>query len=150
MIHNFLSIFRWTAWPFFHSPESLPSELGLSARTDVFALKAFCKRRLDKLNDARLENQKRRLVEQLREEKEKRKKKRGFFHNADKENKQESSFKKQKTELVKSRRISIGWLHYTYDQSRYVAAIRLSKGGGTRRIDINASAVKEEIIARAK
>ena len=137
----------------FHSPESLLDDLGLKAKGDIFALKAFCKRRLGKTSDEssqkdEIEEKKRRLVEQLREEKANKKKRRSSSHKSSKDSEEESPSKKKKKN-EKSRRVQIGWLHYNYKDSRYVA-VRTSKGGGTRRIDINASANKFEVIARAK
>ena len=137
----------------FHSPESLLDDLGLKAKGDIFALKAFCKRRLGKTSDEssqkdEIEEKKRRLVEQLREEKANKKKRRSSSHKSTKDSEEESPSKKKKKN-EKSRRVQIGWLHYNCKDSRYVA-VRTSKGGGTRRIDINASANKFEVIARAK
>lgn len=138
----------------FHSPESLLVDLGLRAKGDVFSLKAFCKRRLGKTSDESsqkgdIEEKKRRLVERLREEKENKKKRRSSSHKSTKESEEGSPSKKEKKKSDKSRRVQIGWLHYSYKDSRYVA-VRTAKGGGTRQIDIKASANKFEVIARAK
>lgn len=138
----------------FHSPDSLLVDLGLRAQGDLFSLRAFCKRRLGKTDEESshkgdIEEKKRRLVEQLREEKENKKKRRSFSHKSTKESDEESSSTKERKKNEKSRRVQLGWLHYSYKESRYVA-VRTAKGGGTRRIDIKASANKFEVIARAK
>lgn len=77
------------------------------------------------------------------------KKRRSSSPKSTKESEEESPSKKEKKKSEKSRRVQIGWLHYSYKDSRYVA-VRTSKGGGTRRIDIKASVNKFEVIARAK
>lgn len=85
----------------FHSPESLLDDLGLKAKGDIFALKAFCKRRLGKTRDEssqkdEIEEKKRRLVEQLREEKANKKKRRSSSHKSTKDSEEESPSKKKK------------------------------------------------------
>jgi len=71
------------------------------------------------------------------------------LHKSTQESEKESPSKKEKKKGEKSCHVQIGWLHYSYKDSRYVA-VRTAKGGGTRRIDIKASANKLEVIARAK
>ena len=133
-----------------HSPASLLADLGLAAKGDIFALKAFCERRLscEKAPRQDLEEKKKKLIEQLRQEKNEKKRKRSASQTSTNQE-IKSPAKKVKKEKEKSRRISIGWLHYSYKESRFVA-VRLARGGGTRRIDIKASSGKEEVIHLAK
>lgn len=142
-------------------PPSLLADLGLQAKGDIFALKAYCERRLSsgtgKSNEeppsnAVLEEKKRKLIEQLRNEKNKKKRKRvPSPTKAQAEPASEPPSKKASKDgkNENSRRISIGWLHYSYKESRFMA-VRMARGGGTRKIDVKASAGKEELIDIAK
>ena len=138
----------------FHSPDSLLLDLGLTAKGDILSLKAFCGRRLSNHSDVanedeRLEEKKLKLVRMLRKEKDSKKKRRRSNSRPTEESEQKQQPPHKVAKTSKSRRISLGWLHYSYKDSRYVA-VRLTRGGGTRKVDIDAAASKEEVIARAK
>lgn len=67
-----------------HSPPTLLADLGLEAKGDIFALKAFCARWLGKGSEKTsrggdLEEKKKKLTEQLREQKKQKEEKAGFF-----------------------------------------------------------------------
>ena len=75
-----------------------------------------------------LEEEKKKLIEQLRQEKNKKKRKRSSSHTSTKQE-PESPSKIVKKEKEKSWRISIGWLHYNYKELRFMS-VRFAKGGG--------------------
>ena len=49
----------------------------------------------------------------------------------------------------KSRKITLGWMHYSSKEKRFVT-VRLNNGGGTRRIDVPFDSTKQDLIAEGK
>ena len=126
------------------------TELGLQAKGDVFALKAFCNRRQltstsknavdgEKNN---YDDRKQKLLEQLQKGNQKKRKRSAEKHSS-------STKCKGTVEKYKTRKISLGWLHYSEEKERFVA-VRLSSGGGTRRLDVGSHFSKEKLIEEGK
>ena len=51
--------------------------------------------------------------------------------------------------MVKTRKVQIGWLHFSDDHQRYIS-VRLQKGGGTREVDVPLNADIQQIIQIAE
>ena len=127
------------------------TDLGLYAKGDIFALKAFCHRRQltftnknvvdDEKNDD-YEDRKRKLLEQLQAGNQKKRNKSVDKHSS-------SSMSRNPVEKYKTRKISLGWLHYSEEKGRFVA-VRLNNGGGTRRLDVGSHFNKEMLIEEGK
>lgn len=88
------------------------------------------------------EERKRKLLEQLQNGKQKKKVKSN-------EKTTSSTTAKASAERLKTRRISLGWLHFSKVQKRYVAA-RLRNGGGTRKLNVAQNSTKELLIDEGK
>ena len=126
------------------------TDLGLHAKGDIFALKAFCHRRQltftsknlvdDEKND--YEDRKRKLLAQLQTGSQKKRNKSVDKHSS-------SSMSKRPVEKYKTRKIFLGWLHYSENKERFVA-VRLNSGGGTRRLDVGSHFNKEMLIEEGK
>ncbi|KAK3730141.1 hypothetical protein QZH41_015851 [Actinostola sp. cb2023] len=121
-------------------------ELGLEAKGDVFALKAFCQRHISKQDqvhaDCGYDDRKRKLIEVLKKGKEKRK----YTKTEDRDS---ASHSASSVKTRKTRKIILGWMHYIHNQSRFVT-VRLNNGGGTRKIDLPSNASKDDIIQEGK
>lgn len=128
------------------------SELGLRAKGDVFALKAFCNRRQLTSNTTsknavdgektNYDDRKRKLLELLQKGNQKKRNQSAEKHSS-------STISKGTVEKYKTRKISLGWLHYSEEKERFVA-VRLNSGGGTRRLDVGSHFSKEMLIEEGK
>jgi len=122
-------------------------QLGLEAKGDVFALKAFRQRHISKQDQVHAvcgyDDRKRKLIEVFKKGKEKRK----YTKTEDRDSVASHSASSVKTH--KTRKIIIGWMHYIHNQSRFVT-VRLNNGGGTRKIDLPSNASKDYIIQEGK
>lgn len=126
------------------------ADLGLKAKGDIFALKAFCNRRQltgitkNAVTDGKTdyEDRKRKLLEQLQQGHQKKKKQSADKHSS-------STISKGTVEKYKTRKISLGWLHYCEEKQRFVA-VRLSNGGGTRRLDVGSHFSKDMLVEEGK
>jgi len=56
---------------------------------------------------------------------------------------------KVKKESVKKRKITLGWMHYSTKEKRFIT-VRLTSGGGTRRVDVPGHSAKDDLIAEAR
>ena len=123
-------------------------DLGPQAKGDIFALKAFCQRHQltitskntaeDEKND--YEDRKRKLLEQLQKGNQKKKSKSGD---------NSSNTSKRHVKKYKTHKISLGLLHYSEEKEWYVA-VRLSSGGGTRKLDVGSHFTKDMLIEEGK
>lgn len=124
------------------------ADLGLQAKGDIFALKAFCDRRQlaitnkSPVNDekANYEDRKKKLLELLQK---------GNKRSKNVGENSSSTMSKAPVERCKTRKISLGWLHYSEEKERFVA-VRLSGRGGTRRIDVGSHFSKDRLIEEGK
>ena len=120
-------------------------ELGLETKGDLFALKAFCRVSTSRHGQAGYsdyEERKRKLLEELQKGKQN---KRFKSDNA-------SCTTTKRTALggqSKTRKVSLGWLHFSSKQGRFIA-VRLNNGGGTRKLDVASDSSKEAIIREGK
>lgn len=123
-------------------------ELGLTAKGDIFALKAFCQRHtiaststpVIDVKKTDFEERKRKLLEQLEIGKSKKKVK---------SNEKSSSSCTSTNTGVKTRKISLGWLNYSERQKRFVP-VRQINGGKSRRLSVATNANKQDIIEEGK
>ena len=54
-----------------------------------------------------------------------------------------------KKETIKKRKVTLGWMHYSLKGKRFIT-VRLTSGGGTRRVDVPGHSTKEDLIAEAR
>lgn len=107
-------------------------ELGMSAKGDLLAMRAFCEGKFNaKVSEK--ESLKKNLDQQLSKRKKKISEAPGSSTGSIKEKK------------VKTRRVQLGWLHYKPKKGRYVM-VRTSDGGGTRDVDLPRGSTKEDIV----
>ncbi|KAK3754776.1 hypothetical protein QZH41_019695, partial [Actinostola sp. cb2023] len=104
-------------------------ELGLTAQGDRLALKAFC-------DEKPADERKLTLLKQLKQR-----------WNSTK--KVDGSNPKPKNKEVKTRRVMLGWMRYDKKPGRYVR-VSLTKGGGTRKMDLPINFSKNDVIEYAK
>ena len=50
---------------------------------------------------------------------------------------------------MKKRKITLGWMHYSTKEKRFIT-VRLASGGGTRRVDVPGLSTKEDLIEEAR
>ena len=129
----------------FATDESL-QDLGLTAKGDIFAVKAFCQRqsKMHQTVEDDYEERKRKLVEELQKGRErvKSRKTKAASNNSHSQN-------TVKKESVKKRKITLGWMHYSTKEKRFIT-VRLASGGGTRRVDVPGHSTKEDLIEEAR
>ena len=106
-----------------YASDSALDELGLTAKGDLFALRAFCQK-------------KKKLLEQIFSKRKKKSSSVGARSNS------------SEKENVKTRKVLLGWLHYKPEKRKYVM-IRTPDGGGTRDVDLPHDSTKEDIVEYA-
>ena len=120
--------------------------LGLSKRGDLICLRRFCVEKVQESeNQERLneKNEKKDLLEKILEK------------NKSKRRLETVSSLPQKRRRGKApegsgtKRVQLGWLHYSDKQKRYVG-VRQNKGGGTRDISLSIDATADSIIETGK
>lgn len=111
------------------------TDLGLEAKGDILSLQSFAKR--TEAPNVEYEERKRKLIDELKKGRNKGKK---------------QKVSETDTEVkIKTRKISIGWMHWNTDTLPYkYVSVRNSNGGGTRRIDMPLNSSKTDIIEDAK
>lgn len=118
--------------------------LGITKKGDILSLRGYCRQKLKQEIDAsrkgaQEETKRKLLTELFNQKKKKTKKTRG-----DPDTELEPKSEAEKKEKKKHRRIQVGWLHYDEQQGRYVS-MRLSKGGGSRDVDVPLNADVHQI-----
>ena len=108
-------------------------ELGMSAKGDLLAMRAFCEGKFNAKVSEKESLKKKLLDQQLSKRKKKISEAPG------------SSTRSIKEKKVKTRRVQLGWLHYKPEKGRYVM-VRTSDGGGTRDVDLPRDSTKEDIV----
>lgn len=108
-------------------------ELGLQKQGDILSLRAFFQREMQSSSgdNSGYNKRKSELIEILRQDK-------------SKKSKADTNKKKEK-----SRKVTVGWMHYSSLVNKYVS-VRESKGGGTHRLDFPLSCKKDHIIEEGK
>lgn len=117
-------------------------ELGISAKGDLYALRAFCKKEPSKPNDAQRENLKKKLLDQLFS---KRRRKRGHGESQLNQPRMSGTGAGNGDEKLKTRKFQLGWLHFREEKKRY-GMVRTSDGGGTRDVDLPFDSTKDDVI----
>lgn len=123
--------------------------LGITKKGDILSLRGYCRQKLKQEIDAsrkgaQEETKRKLLTELFNQKKKKTKKTRG-----DPDTELEPKSEAEKKEKKKHRRIQVGWLHYDEQRGRYVS-MRLSKGGGSRDVDVPLNADVHQMIDIAK
>ena len=153
LVKPILSLFQMDVEAVLYATEESLQDLGLTAKGDIFAVKAFCQRRT-KSHDPKeedYEDRKRKLVEELKKGREKGKYKKteaanSVTNNLDSDSDQRAT---KGPSARKSRKITLGWMHYSSKEKRFVT-VRLNNGGGTRRIDVAFDSTNQDLIAEGK
>ena len=116
--------------------EKLLTDLGLEAKGDILALQSFANRN-EPAGNFEYEERKRKLIDELKKGRQKGKKQKVSETN---------------TEVkIKTRKISLGWMHWNTDNRPHkYASVRNGNGGGSRRIDMPLNSSKTDIIDDAK
>ena len=148
-----LSLFQMDVEAVLYATEESLQDLGLTAKGDIFAVKAFCQWRTQSHDpkEEDYEDRKRKLVEELKKGREKGKHKKteaanSVTNNLDSDSDQRAT---KGPSARKSRKITLGWMHYSSKEKRFVT-VRLNNGGGTRRIDVPFDSTKQDLIAEGK
>ena len=118
-----------------YASDSALEELGVTAKGDLFALRAFCQNKSSE-KVAEKDTLKKKLVEQIFSKR--RKKSSALVSRPD----------SREEEKVKTRKVLRGWLHYKPNKRKYVM-VRTPDGGGTRDVDLPCDSAKEDIVEYA-
>lgn len=124
-----------------YASDEILEEYGLKAAGQRFSLRWFCqtqiqdKSRTGESSNESKEARKRRLLEELRKKSKR---------NAN----VEQVLNTPQMSTGKSRKIQLGWMHYSGEKGKYVP-VRLQSGGGTRDISMNVNATADDIIKEA-
>ena len=121
-------------------------DIGLEAKGDILALKAFAQRQGNKQSDASYEERKRHLIDELRKGRENR-----LTPKGKKQKTQNSPSVASTSNKTKTRKITFGWMHWICSptEKRFVS-VRATKGGGTRKVDMPLYSTKDEIVSEGK
>ena len=133
---------------FYATNESL-QDLGLTARGDIFAVKAFCQRQTKTHQnvDDSFEERKRKLFEELNKGREK-VKSRKTSASSNSSHARNNASEPQK-DRVKKRKITFGWMHYSSKEKRFFNGTT-EQWRWYRRIDVPGNSTKEDLTAEAK
>ena len=127
------------------SPDSVLHGLGLTAKGDIYSLRGLVAGDQKEKSDDRGERMKT-LLEKLTGKRPSKKPESG---QPSKRVKSDETGPSPMAEKQKTRKVSLGWQHYSLDKRSFVP-VRLAKGGGTREVDLPADASKEDVIDVAK
>lgn len=127
-----------------HAPDSLLEDMGLCKVGDMLSLKGFCTREVEKDNSKEEEQkkeQKRCLLE-------------AFFNRKKvKKSKLQSTSRIPVAEKgalsVKSRKIQLGWKHFSEKQEKFIL-VPLAKGGGSRTVDMPLSSNRVDLMRASR
>lgn len=114
------------------SSDDLLKSLGLNGSGDILNLRRFCQQPNKSSEDNDNEDRKRKLLEAFLEKR-----------------KGKKSSKSKVAEKEKTKKIQLGWMHFDQEKNKFVS-VRLAKGGGTRDVEVLASASKEHLINEAE
>ena len=126
-----------------HATDEELRALGLSKRGDLIRLRRFCVEKVQESENKEKLNEKKDLLEKILE---KNKSKRRL------ETVSSLPHKRSRGKAPEGRgtkRVQLGWLHYSDKQKRYVA-VRQNKGGGTRDISLSIDATADSIVETGK
>ena len=124
-----------------YASDEILAEYGLKAAGQRFSFRWFCRTQIqDRSSTGESSNEskevrKRRLLEELRK-----KSKRNVNV--------EQVLNTPQLSTGKTRKIQLGWMHYSDEKGKYVP-VRLQSGGGTRDISMNVNATADDIIKEA-
>lgn len=114
------------------SSDDLLKSLGLNCSGDILNLRRFCQQQNKSGEDNDNKDRKRKLLEAFLEKR-----------------KGKKSSKSKVAEKEKTKKIQLGWMHFDQEKNKFVS-VRLAKGGGTRDVEVLASASKEHLINEAE
>lgn len=126
-----------------HATDEELRSLGLRKRGDLIRLRRFCVEKIQESENKEKLNKKKELLEKILE------------NNKSKRRMETSSSLPHKRSRGKApegsgtKKVQLGWLHYSEKQKRYVA-VRQNKGGGTRDISLSTDATADSIIEFGK
>ena len=126
-----------------HSTDEELRALGLSKRGDLIRLRRFCLEKVQESENKERLNEKKDLLEKMLE---KNKSKRRLETVSSLPHKRS---RRKAPEGSGTKRVQLGWLHYSDKQKRYVA-VRQNKCGGTRDISLSIDATADSIIEIGK
>lgn len=126
-----------------HATDEELRALGLSKRGDLIRLRRFCEEKVQESESKERLNEKKDLLEKILE---KNKSKRRLETVSSLPHKRS---RRKAPEGSGTKRVQLGWLHYSDKQKRYVA-VRQNKGGGTRDISLSIDATADSIIETGK
>jgi len=130
-------------------------DLELTAKEDIFAVKAICQgqSKMHQNVEDDYGERKRKLVEGLKKGRDRVKSRKTKAatcsinsHSRINTSKPQNKVKK---ESVKKRKITLGWMHYSTKEKRFIT-VRLTSGGGTRRVNVPGHSTKDDLIAEAR
>lgn len=128
--------------------ESFLKDMGLTAKGDIFALKAFCQRETAPTcsttdpQNTDYEKRKRQLLDQLENGRSKKKAK-------EMDNPMSKPISHAKMANVKVRSFSLGWSNFSQAEKRFIP-VRSPNGGGPRKLKMACNSRKDDIIEEGK
>ena len=104
-------------------------QLGLTATGDLIALRTFCLKEMNKREGEKNNNERKKTLT-------------NFVRN-------NGRLSSKDNDSGKTRRVQIGWMHYSMKKGKY-CSVRIQTGGGTREVKMALSTTADAILKMAK